>query len=146
MAVQKIVVPAAGGRNAFTIYGELPNLNYFLKTPLTQADVGQVTNKQVAVKSYQRRQYPGDTALSNVPATSREVLVDPSRKSGNGLPGRTVVLVGDAGLPGEERRAFTLKGRWIDFHAWLGSSAKMQINAYNNTGARYTIPATGTTP
>jgi hypothetical protein len=146
MAVSKIVIPAAGGRNAFTLYAELANINHFLKTPLTAAAVGSFSNKQVSVGSYQRRQYPGDTTLSNVPASQREILVDPTRKSGNGLPGRSVVLVGDAGLPGEERRQFTLKGRWVDFHAWLVSNAGMQIHAYNHTGARSTIPAAAANP
>lgn len=139
-----IKVPAAGGRNAFTIYAPfLANINWFLKTPLTAADLGTAINKQVAVKAHQRRQYPGDTALSNVPATSREFLVDPSRRSGNGLPGRSITLIGDPGMPDEEVRSFTLKGRWIDFHSWLGTQAKMEIIAINNTGARYTIAATG---
>jgi hypothetical protein len=105
-----------------------------------------VTNKQVLAKAYQRRQYPGDTTLINMPATSREVLIDPSRKSGNGLPGRSIRLVGDMGLPGEESRQFTLVGRWVDFHAWLATKAKMEIHAYNNTGARYTIPAAAAGP
>jgi hypothetical protein len=146
MAVQKFTIPAAGGRNAFVLYAEKANINFFIKTPLTDADAGTFSNKQVAVKAYQRRQYPGDTALSNVPATSKEILVDPTRKSGNGLPGRSVVLVADVGLPGEERRQFTVKGRWVDFHAWLAANAKMQIHAYNNTGARSTIPAAAAGP
>jgi hypothetical protein len=140
-----VTIPAAGGRNAFTIYTPyLANLNHFLKTPLTAADLPPVTNKQVTVKSHTRRQYPGDLTPINVATASREFLVDPGRRSGNGLPGRTIVLVGDAGLPGEERRAFTLKGRWVDFHAWLKTNASMQIIAINNTGASYTIPAAGT--
>jgi hypothetical protein len=137
-------IPAAGGRKAFTIYAPyLENLNYFLKTPITAADLPAVSNKQVTVKAHQRRQYPGDTALSNVPSSYREILVDPGRRSGNGLPGRSIVLVGDVGLPAEERRAFTLKGRWVDFHAWLVTNAKMQITAVNNTGAAYTVNAAG---
>lgn len=146
MAIQKIVVPAAGARNAFTLYAELNNINFFLKTPLTQANIGSPSNKQVAVKAHQRRQFPGDTALSNVPGTSREFLVDPSRKSGNALPGRSIVLVGDPGMPNEERRSFTLKGRWVDFHAWLMAEAKMEIFAYNHTGARYTVEAAPANP
>lgn len=146
MAIQKHVVAGAGGRQGFTIYGETANINYFLKTPLTPATAQGATNKQVAVKAFQRRQYPGDTTLINIPATQREVLVDPTRKSGNGLPGRSVVLVGDAGLPGEERRQFTLVGRWVDFHAYLVANAKMQIHAYNSTGARSTIPAAAAGP
>ena len=146
MAIQKFTIPAASGRNAFVIYAEKANINFFIKTPLTDSDAGTFSNKQVAVKAYQRRQYPGDTALSNVPATYKEILVDPTRKSGNGLPGRSVVLLADAGLPGEERRQFTVKGRWVDFHAWLVTNAKMQIHAFNNTGARSTIPAAAAGP
>jgi hypothetical protein len=33
--IQKFVIPAAGGRNAFTIYSVEGNINYFLKTALT---------------------------------------------------------------------------------------------------------------
>jgi hypothetical protein len=140
-----IHVAAAGGRQAFVIYTPyLENINFFLKTALTADAIPSVINKQVTVKAHQRRQYPGDTALSNVPSSSREFLVDPAARSGNGLPGRSIVLVADAGLPGEERRTFTLKGRWVDFHAWLVTNAKMEINAYNNTGRKYTIEAAGT--
>jgi hypothetical protein len=144
--VKKFVIPAAGGRNAFTIYSVEENINYFLKTPLTPAAVAGPTNKQVAVKAYQRRQGPGDAKDINMPATQREVLIDPTRKSGSALPGRSIVLVGDAGMIMEERRQFTLQGRWVDFHAWLRSNAKMEIQAYNKSGTRYTIPAAGTTP
>ena len=146
MAISKIVVPAAGGRQAFTLYAELNNINYFIKTALTASDVASFSNKQVDVKAHTRRRYPGDPAPINVSAARREFLVDPTRKSGTGLPGREVVLVGDAGLPGEERRTFTLKGRWVDFHSWLVSNAKMEIVAYNNTGANSTIPAAAAGP
>jgi hypothetical protein len=143
----RVNIPAAGGRKAFSIYTPyIENLNYFLKTPVTVADLPAVTNKQVGVRAHQRRQYPGDTALSNIPSTDRTVLVDPGRRSGNGLPGRSVVLVAEVGLPGEERRQFTVVGRWVDFHAWLGGQAKMEIKAYNHTGAWNLIPAAGTTP
>jgi hypothetical protein len=135
MAIKKFTIPAAGSRKAFTLYAEMANINYFLKTPLTPDQAAGVTVKRVTVKAHQRQQYPGDVNLSNVPSVSREVLVDPTRRSGNGLPGRTIVLVADAGFPLEERRQFTLKGNWLDFHAWLMSKAKFQINAYNHTGA-----------
>lgn len=145
MAIAKHLINVAAGKS-ITIYGETANINYFLKTSLTPVTDAGVTNKQVLAKAYQRRQYPGDTTLINMPATAREVLIDPSRKSGNGLPGRSIRLVADAGLPGEESRRFTLVGRWVDFHAWLATQAKMQIHAYNNSGARYTIPAAAAGP
>ena len=125
MAIAKHLINVAAGKS-ITIYGETANINYFLKTSLTPVTDAGVTNKQVLAKAYQRRQYPGDTTLINMPATAREVLIDPSRKSGNGLPGRSIRLVADAGLPGEESRKFTLVGRWVDFHAWLATKAKMQ--------------------
>jgi hypothetical protein len=141
MAIVKHNVPAAGGRGAFAIYAETANINYFLKTALTPATSSGATVKQTLVSAHARRQYPGDVTTSSVAASNREVLVDPTRKSGNGLPGRSITLVSDAGLPNEERRTFTLKGRWVDFHAYMVANAKMQIFAYNNTGARSTIVA-----
>lgn len=141
MGLEKFVIPADGTRGKLTIYAEPANLNYFLKTPLTSTADAGVSNKQVAVKAHQRRQYPGDQTQINVPASQREFMVDPSRRSGAALPGRSIVLVGDYGLPGEEKRQFTLVGRWVDFHAWLATKAKMQIRAYNNTGAWNVVDA-----
>jgi hypothetical protein len=139
MAILKHVVPAAGGRESFAIYAETANINYFIKTALVPSTSAGATNKQIAVSGYSRRQYPGDTSSANVGGSSREILIDPSRKSGNGLPGRRITLVSASGLPNEERRSFTLKGRWVDFHSWLTVQAKFQLFAYNNTGARSTI-------
>lgn len=144
--IQKFVVPAAGGRNAFTIYSVEGNINYFLKSALTPAEVAGPTNKQVEVKAHSRRQGPGDARDINVAGSKREVLIDPTRKSGSALPGRSIVLLADAGMPNEERRQFTLQGRWVDFSAWLRGNAKMAIKAYNHRGTRYTIPAAGPTP
>jgi hypothetical protein len=145
MSVQRFDVTAPGGAK-FSLWAEPANINYFLKTPITPAAAAGVSNKQVTVAAMTRRQYPGDPTPINVSGSAREVLIDPTRRSGTALPGRSVALVADAGLPGEERRQFTLKGRWVDFHAWLGTTAKMEIHAYNSSGARYTIPAAGTTP
>jgi hypothetical protein len=135
MAIRKFTIPAAGGRKEFAIFGEMANINFFLKTPLTPDQAQAATVKQVTVKAHTRRRYPGDPAPVNVSTAAREYLVDPTRRSGNGLPGRTIVLVSDKGLPGEERRAFTLQGNWVDFHAWLLGKVKMEVRAYNNTGA-----------
>jgi len=141
MAIVPHVIAATGGRKEMTIYAETANINYFLKTALVPATDKGASVAQVVVKAHSRRQYPGDAATINVPGSSREVLIDPTRKSGNGLPGRSITLVADHGLPGEERRTFTLKGRWVDFHSYLVGNAKYELYAYNNTGARSTIPA-----
>jgi hypothetical protein len=144
MASVKVTIPAAGGRKEFSLFGELTNMNYFLKTPVT-ADASQGPSvKQVTVKPHTRRRYPGDPAPINVSGAQREFLVDPTRRSGSGLPGRTITLVSDYGLPNEERRSFTLYGNWVDFHAWLIGKAKYALRAYNNSGAWSSIDATGT--
>jgi hypothetical protein len=123
-----------------TIYGESANINYFLNNDLTPDTVDGVTNGQVTVSAHTRQQYPDDASPSNVTGSSREFLIDPSRKSGSGLPGKSFVLVG-MNETGEvtEKRQFTYKGRWIDLHAFLAAEAGMDMFAYNNTGARYTI-------
>lgn len=123
-----------------TIYGETANINYFLNNNLEPDTLAGVTNGQVSVSSHSRQQYPGDPTPSNVSGSQREFLVDPSRKSGNGLPGRSFVLVGMNANGGvTEKRQFTYKGRWVDLHAFLAAEAGMNMFAYNNTGARYTI-------
>jgi hypothetical protein len=126
------------------IWGETPNINYFLKTPLAPASQAGVSNKQSLVAAHQRRQYPGDSTPVNVSASSREFLFDPGARNGTALPGKPFVLVGDAGLPGEERRQFTYQGRFVDLHAFLVSQAKMQLALYSPSGKRYKIE--GATP
>jgi hypothetical protein len=139
-------VPAAGGRKELVI--EAPaaaNINYFLKTPLQAVTSANSTVKQVAVKGHQRRSFPGDTTTTAVAASGREFLADAGRKSGNALGGYTFTLVSDYGLPGEERRSFTLvKGRMVDLHAFLVGQAKYETYLYGKSGARYVIEASGT--
>ncbi|MDI9407229.1 MAG: hypothetical protein QM522_11045 [Chitinophagaceae bacterium] len=146
MATERHTIAAAGGRKQLRIYAETANINYFIKTALTPDVAVGATNKQVTAKATTVRQYPGDATKFNRPGSVREVLVDPSRKSGNGLPGRSFTLTADAGLPGEETRQFTYAGRMVDLHSWLSGTAKMQLHLHSSTGARYTIPAAGTTP
>lgn len=138
----RVDIPAGGGRQAFTIYTPfIENLNYFLASPLTAADLGEPVDKQVSVKAHSRRQYPGDASQISVAGAQREFVVDPTRRSGNGLPGRSIVMITGMGTEMEERRAFTLKGRWVDFHAWITSHVGAATDIINNTGARYSIPA-----
>jgi len=134
MAILPHTVTPAGG-NPITLYGETANLNFFLTTPLVPDTAGAVTNKTASVKAHTRRQYPGDPTPINVSATVKEYMEDPGRRSGRGLPGRTIYIIGDVGLPGEEKRAFTLRGDWMDFHAFMTGEAKMQVKIVNKSGA-----------
>jgi hypothetical protein len=130
-------MPAGG---SFTIYAEPDNINYFINGDLDPDTTDGVTNGQASVSAHSRQQYPGDTTTVGVSSSTREYLVDPSRKSGNGLPGKNFVLAA-LGENGEvlEKRQFTYKGRWIDLHAFLMAEAAFPLFAYNSSGARYTI-------
>lgn len=116
------------------IYAETANINYFLNTPLTPATVDGVVNKQADVKTYSRRQYPGDPTPTTIPKTTRTYMFDPGRKVGNALPGSPFILD-----DGTEKRQFTFSGNVIDLHAFLLSDVKEETKLYT-TGARYVIP------
>lgn len=136
MAITGHTVAVAGG-NDITIYAETANINYFLGTPLT-ADVTEgPTNSAAQVAGSTRRQYPGDSTTISVSAATREFLVDPSRKSGNALPGRNFALKERGGAG--EFRSFTFKGRMMDLHAFLSSAVNKNVFLYGPSGARYTI-------
>ena len=122
------------------IYAEPDNINYFLIGDLDPDTTGSVTNGQVSVGAHSRAQYPGDPTPMNVSSSNREFLIDPTRKSGNGLPGKSFVLAAfDAQDLPLEKRQFTYKGRWIDLHAFLRSAVVYRTFAFNNTGARYSM-------
>lgn len=142
MAIVPHTVQVPAGQPV-VIYAETPNINYFINGSLTPDSSDGVTNGQVAVSGHTRAQYPGDPTPMNVSGSTREFLIDPTRKSGNGLPGKSFVLAAfDAEGVLTEKRQFTYKGRWIDLHAFLSAEVSFQTFAYNNTGARYSMGAT----
>jgi hypothetical protein len=116
------------------IWAEPANINYFLNTDLVPAAVSGVVNTQSTVKSFTRRQYPGDPTTINVSGHTRTYMVDPGRKVGNALPGSPFILD-----DGTEKRQFTFAGNVIDLHAFLVSDVKEETKLYT-TGARYVIP------
>jgi hypothetical protein len=142
MAILPFTIEVPGGQPV-TIYAEPANINYFINGTLDADDVDGVTNSQTQVSSHTRERYPGDPTPVNVSGGTREYLVDPTRKSGNGLPGKSFVLAAlDEDGQVLEKRAFTYKGRWIDLHAFLMAEASFDLFAYNSTGTRSTIRAT----
>lgn len=140
MATIGHTVAVAGGGDV-TIYAETANINYFLTTPLTADATEGPTNSAAQVAGSSRRQYPGDNTTISVSAATREFLVDPSRKSGNALPGRNFALKERGGAG--EFRSFTFKGRMMDLHAFLSGEASKDVFLYGPSGARYTIDAAG---
>lgn len=132
------ITPQTG--EPFTIYAEEPNINYFLINALTPDTIDGPSNESATVGAYTRRSYPGDATPVNVSGGTRQFLVDPSRKSGNSLPGRSFMLVAkDAQGVVTEKRQFTFKGRLIDLHAYLTGNVLYDTYLYMNSGARYTL-------
>ena len=122
-----------------TSYGESANINYFLANDLDPDTISGPTNGAASVAGSTRRQYPGDNTTISVSSATREFLVDPSRKSGNALPGRNFALKERGGAG--EFRTFTFKGRMMDLHAFMRAEAGKNMFLYGPSGARYTIDA-----
>ena len=133
MSIQKHSFPDAN----FAIWAETANINYFVKSALVPDSQGGVTNVQQNVKAHTRRQYVGDTTLSNVGAHSRTTLVDPGRKSGSAIPGSPFIL-----SDGTETRQFRYTGSFTELHAYLVGDAAMDLELFSSTGTRYVIKAT----
>ena len=134
MAIQKHIFDADGN----AIYAETANINYFLTTPLEPASAGAVVNKTSNVKAFTRRRFPGDSAPSNVSATTREYLYDPGRRNGSATPGDPFIL--DDGV---EKRSFTYTGSFTDLHAFLVGDAAMALRCYSPSASYEIAKAAG---
>ena len=121
---------------SFFIYGEPANINYFVNTDLESVTVGGVENRESAVRTHPRRQYPGDPTPYNVPGHSRRYLFDPGRTNGNALPGEPFIL-----SDGVETRQFTVQGNIMDLHSYLVGEASMNLVLKTARGASYAIAA-----
>ena len=142
MSFEKIWIDSTNG---LTIWDKFGNLEYFCDvTGLTEASAS-VVNKTANVKSSSVHYYMNSPTTYTRAATVKQFIHDPGRRKGNAIPGKPFVLVSDAGLPGEESRQFTYEGAFMDLHAFLVGSAKMQLDLYSQSGAHYSaIP--GNTP
>jgi hypothetical protein len=123
-----------------TIWAETTNINYFLENDLEADAADGPSNQQVEVKSHTRRQYPGDPSPVNVDGSQREFLVDPSRRSGNALPGKNFSLKAyNAQNVLLEHRFFTYQGTYRDLHAYLFTRCTYKTHLYNHTGGQPSI-------
>ena len=133
MTIQRHTIPDTES----AIYGETANINFFVNTDLVADAAGAVVNRQSTVRTHTRRRWPNDDTPINVASHDREWMQDPGRRNGAATPGKDMVLVA-----GDERRAFTYTGRWMDVHAWLVGDAAAATTAYSES-ARYDIAASG---
>jgi len=126
-----------GGGRRITLWGEQANLSYFMQGFNTPDGPMGTVDKTTSFAASSAEMYPGDPNPIERTGGERRFMWDPARRTRRSLPGRTIILqelMGDQLEPGE-RRAFTLRGQWMDFHAYAVSSAKVDFKAFNNTGA-----------
>lgn len=134
-------IPDQGATRGGDLYDVNGNLTYFADTTGLTDKTRTGVDKQVDVKAHTASRFMRDPAPFQVSATSYERSYGGGRAKG-ALPGYTVTLVSDAGLPGQEVRSFQFTGTMSALSAWLVTTAKMQVDLYGKTGAlNATIPA-----
>jgi hypothetical protein len=131
MAIVSHTIPGGGDKPA-KIYAETPNIQFFVGSGLEPDSEAGPTNVSVS--------FPGDPTPVSTSGGTRVVLVDPSRKSGNAIPGKVFILAQyDEENVLVEKRQFSYTGSWVKVHAFLRSECVGNVFAYNSSGARYTI-------
>ena len=134
MAVQKFTFTSPG-ENPVRVYAEPSNLNHFLDEAVEPDEEDGPSNITVQIGGHTRRQYPGDTSRSNVGGSSRVILRDPARRTGNALPGKTFSMRSFDDDGNElEYRQFTYQGSFINLHAALLGRVTNRTHLYNHTG------------
>ena len=135
------VIPDQGSMRGGDIYDRWGNLTFFADTAGLTDKTRTGVDKAVTVKAHTASRFMRDPAPYSVAASTY------TRSYGNGqskgaFPGETITLVSDAGLPGEEKRDFTITCSMSAFVAWLKTTAKMQVDVYGTRGGlSATVPA-----
>ena len=130
---------------AVTIYGRLENWNYFFDTVADdqlQSCKSAVVATSVVPSEHKRRSNALDTTGSNViPKVGRRYLKSVTRTSGNALPGKTLIVseIGESLDDEVEQRSFQYVGTWTDLYLHMEDGVRMDIYAYNESGAKYLI-------
>jgi hypothetical protein len=139
MAIVSHTIPGGGDKPA-KIYAETANIQFFVGSSLEPDAQSGPTNVSVTFPGTSRQQYPGDPTPISTSGGTRVVLVDPSRKSGNAIPGKVFILAQyDEDKVLVEKRQFSYTGSWVKLHAFLRTECVGNVFAYNSSGARYTI-------
>ena len=134
------VIPNQGTMRGGDLYDRYDNFEYFADTTALTEKISSAVDKQIARKALSRSAFMRDPAPASVGATTYERSVGLYGSKG-GYPGRAVVFVSDAGLPGEERRQFSWTGTMSALVAWLKTTANMAIELYVDGTPYFSIPA-----
>ena len=139
----KSTIAAEGDRKAFTIYyNDIRSINWFLNTPLTADEAADREIRTKSIPGHQRRKGPSDTNPINVTQSTATYMFDPTLKSGNALPGRSIILQTTNNADVDATRRFTLVGRAVDFQDYFEDQMTYETYCYFSEGGRHTFPAT----
>ena len=136
----KSTIPEEGTRGAFTIYyRDIRSINFFLNEALEDDTVGEKSRATKNIPGHQRRKGPSDTQPINVTQSNADYLVDPSLKSGNALPGYSIILQTTPNADVDATRRFTLAGRSLDFIEYFDGKMAYETYVYLSNGGRHTL-------
>lgn len=121
-------------------YKDIRAINWFLATPLEadddSTDWSRLTKQ---IPAHSRRRGPSDQSPINIPTHSAEYINDPTLKSGNALPGRSIILQTTPNSDQDATRQFTLVGRSQDFIDYFEDQMKYETYVYFSEGGRHTL-------
>ena len=132
-----------GTRSKFVLYyNDVRAINYFLKTALVPDEDGERERRTKSIPGHQRRRGPSDQAPINVSQSTADYMFDPTLKSGNARPGRSIILKTTKNADVDATRRFTLVGRALDFQEYFEDEFKYETYCYFSEGGRHTFKPT----
>ena len=140
----KVTIPEDGQRGTFVLWmNNIATINYFLETPLEADGVNNGRERKAkSIKAHTRRRGPSDESPVNVKAAMADYMYDPTLKSGNALPGHSLILKVDTSTGNDvtpQQRQMTLVGRTLDFQEYFDDKMKYQTFCYFSQGGRHTF-------
>ena len=129
-----------GTRSKFVLYyNDVRAINYFLKTGLVPDEDGERERRTKSIPGHQRRRGPSDQSPINVSQSTADYMFDPTLKSGNARPGRSIILKTTKNADVDATRRFTLVGRALDFQEYFEDEFKYETYCYFSEGGRHTF-------
>ena len=138
--MSKTTIPEDGNRGSFVLYyNDIRAINYFLETDLVPDEEGERERRTKSIPGHQRRRGPSDSNPINVSQSTADYMFDPTLKSGNALPGRSIILQTTKNADVDATRRFTLVGRALDFQEYFEGKMTYETYVYFSEGGRHTF-------
>ena len=139
----KTTIKEDGTRGKIVVYyNDVRAINYFLNTDLVPDEEGERERRTKTIPGHQRRRGPSDQTPINVLQSTADYMFDPTLKSGNALPGRSIILQTTKNADVDATRRFTLVGRALDFQEYFEDQFKYETYCYFSEGGRHTFKPT----